>query len=128
MAIRFGKEPGEVGHRPAVGALAKKINAPFEDIIKAVKNSRRLQGGKTKDKHFLPETAERLEDWKVRAIARSNPHAWQTRWPPRPEAEDEEAEEAEEEPQRTVGTLFIGNVDDISPAIKHEVVANTKKE
>ena len=100
-----------------MGALSKEIGEPVHAIVAAVKNSRRLQGGSSKDKYFLPEIAQRLEDWKVQAIARSSPHSWQIRWPPASSSKEEE---------RRVGTFKIGPVGDL-PAAKEERRVGTFK-
>ena len=117
MAIRFGNKPGGIGHRPTVGALSKEIGEPVHAIVAAETKSRRLQGGICKDKYFLPEIAQSLEDWKVQAIARSSPHSWQIRWPPASSSKEEE---------RRVVTFKIGPVGDL-PAAKEERRVDTFK-
>ena len=122
MAIRFEK----CGKRPTVGSIASYLEVHVESVIQAIKHSRRLSTG---DTYFCPEVADRLEDWKVTTIPRSNPRRPPVVHHPRSQAASSvEKMPDEKNIPRKKGTSFIGKCgDETQAAAKKEKSAEAKE-
>ena len=123
MAIRFDN----CGERPTVGSIASHLkvkqragripshlNVDVESVIQAIKRSTRLSTG---EKYFCPEVAERLEDWRVTTIPRSNTRHPVDHTPPSQVASSDEKMPDEKKIPRKKGTFFIGDCGDEPQAV-----------
>ena len=123
MAIRFHN----CGERPTVGSIASHLkvkqragripshlNVDVESVIQAIKRSTRLSTG---NKYFCPEVAERLEDWRVTTIPRSNPRHPVDHTPPSQVASSDEKMPDEKKIPCKKGSFFIGDCGDEPQAV-----------